>query len=196
MTYNRPHGVRRLFAAYDLGKEKLYGHVKPKKNRTRFLEFCRYLRSLYPPKIRIAIVLDNFSPQGAQDLQRHAVRLAEEVFAGLLNPAAARQCAVDGGELRLRAGWVVAVVPGVAEDLGHEPRDEFAGGAFLGLLGELLTGEVEGLTVPRCFVREDREAERVDPLTGKGTEVVEELVSDRLRRRSPIRDSARPSSTV
>ncbi|MFE3907786.1 transposase, partial [Streptomyces sp. NPDC059153] len=34
----------------------------PKKNRTRFLEFCRYLRSLYPPEIRIAIVLDNFSP--------------------------------------------------------------------------------------------------------------------------------------
>ncbi|WP_227997886.1 transposase [Nocardia australiensis] len=31
-------------------------------NRTRFLEFCRYLRSLYPPKIRIGIVLDNFSP--------------------------------------------------------------------------------------------------------------------------------------
>ncbi|MDQ0847823.1 hypothetical protein QFZ68_007586 [Streptomyces sp. V1I6] len=27
----------------------------------RFLQFCRYLRSLNPPKIRIAIVLDNFS---------------------------------------------------------------------------------------------------------------------------------------
>lgn len=45
-----------------LGKEKLYGRIKPKKNWTRFLEFCRYLRSLYPPKIRIAIVCDNFSP--------------------------------------------------------------------------------------------------------------------------------------
>jgi hypothetical protein len=55
-------GVRHLFAAYDLGKDKLYVHIKLKKNRTRFLEFCRYLRSLYPPKIRIAIVLDNFSP--------------------------------------------------------------------------------------------------------------------------------------
>ena len=59
----RPHGVRHLFAAYDLGKDKLYGHIKPTKNRTRFLQFCRYLRSLYPPNIRIAIVLDNFSPQ-------------------------------------------------------------------------------------------------------------------------------------
>ena len=49
-------------AAYDLGQDKLYGHIKPKKNRTTFLEFCRYPRSLYPPEVRIAIVLDNFSP--------------------------------------------------------------------------------------------------------------------------------------
>jgi transposase len=28
----------------------------------RFLEFCRYLRSLYPSSTRIAIICDNFSP--------------------------------------------------------------------------------------------------------------------------------------
>ena len=61
-TYTRPHGVRHLLAAYDLGRDRLYGHVKPKKGRTEFLAFCRYLRSLYPPGVRIAIVLDNFSP--------------------------------------------------------------------------------------------------------------------------------------
>ncbi|GAB3180652.1 IS630 family transposase [Streptomyces incanus] len=61
-TYIRPHGVRHLFAAYDLGKDRLYGHIKPRKNRARFLEFCRYLRSLHPPELRVAIVLDNFSP--------------------------------------------------------------------------------------------------------------------------------------
>ena len=47
-TYTRTAGVRHLFAAYDLGEDKLYGHIKPRKTRTRFLEFCRYLRSLYP----------------------------------------------------------------------------------------------------------------------------------------------------
>src|SRR5437879_6479828 len=31
-TYTRPHGVRHLFAAYDLGKDKLYGHIKKTKN--------------------------------------------------------------------------------------------------------------------------------------------------------------------
>jgi transposase len=30
--------------------------------RTEFLAFARYLRALYPPDLRIAIVLDNFSP--------------------------------------------------------------------------------------------------------------------------------------
>jgi transposase len=61
-TYKRPHGVRHLMAALDLRTDKLYGHIKLNKNRTTFLAFCRYLRSLYPPEVRIAIVLDNFSP--------------------------------------------------------------------------------------------------------------------------------------
>jgi transposase len=61
-TYNRYGGVRHLFAALDLSKDKLYGHIKPVKRRTQFLEFCRYLRSLYPADVRIAIVADNFSP--------------------------------------------------------------------------------------------------------------------------------------
>jgi transposase len=61
-TYTRTAGVRHLFAAYELGEDKLFGHIKPRKTRSRFLEFCRYLRSLYPPTVRIAIVCDNFSP--------------------------------------------------------------------------------------------------------------------------------------
>ena len=61
-TYTRHAGVRHLMAAYDLNQDKIYGHIKTKKDRTTFLEFCRYLRTLYPPEIRIAIVLDNFSP--------------------------------------------------------------------------------------------------------------------------------------
>jgi transposase len=61
-TYTRPHGVRHLLAALDLARDKLYGHVTPRKGRTQFLAFCRYLRSLYPSDLRIAIVCDNFSP--------------------------------------------------------------------------------------------------------------------------------------
>jgi len=61
-TYTRTKGVRHLLAALDMNNDKLYGHVKKRKTRTEFLAFCRYLRSLYPPEVRIAIVLDNFSP--------------------------------------------------------------------------------------------------------------------------------------
>jgi DDE superfamily endonuclease len=61
-TYKRPHGVRHLLAGYDLSADRLYGHVVPRKGRTEFLAFCRYLRSLHPAQVRIAIVLDNFSP--------------------------------------------------------------------------------------------------------------------------------------
>jgi len=61
-TFTRPHGVRHLLAAYDLSSDKLYGHVKATKGRTEFLVFLRYVRTLHPPHIRIAIVLDNFSP--------------------------------------------------------------------------------------------------------------------------------------
>jgi transposase len=61
-TYKRPHGVRHLLAGYDLSRDQLYGHVVKRKGRTEFLAFCRYLRSLHPATVRIAIVLDNFSP--------------------------------------------------------------------------------------------------------------------------------------
>ncbi|UXX91213.1 transposase [Streptomyces sp. AD2-2] len=61
-TDTRPHGVRHLFAAYGLGKDQLYGHIKKTKNRSKFLEFGRYLRSLHPADVRIAIICDNYSP--------------------------------------------------------------------------------------------------------------------------------------
>lgn len=35
-TYNRYGGIRHLFAALDLTRNKLYGHIKPIKKRTQF----------------------------------------------------------------------------------------------------------------------------------------------------------------
>lgn len=58
-TYNRNDGVRHLFAAYNLIDDKLFGHVKPRKKRVQFLEFCR---SLHPVETRRPIICDNFSP--------------------------------------------------------------------------------------------------------------------------------------
>ena len=62
-TYTRPHGVRHLFAAYDLAKDKLYGHIKKTKNR---IEVPGVLplpaHAATRTDVRIAIVCDNFSP--------------------------------------------------------------------------------------------------------------------------------------
>lgn len=60
--YDLAVGDRVEVAAYDLAKDQLYGHIKMTKNREKFLEFCRYLRSLHPANVRIAIVCDNYSP--------------------------------------------------------------------------------------------------------------------------------------
>jgi len=61
-TFNRPHGVRHMMGAYDLATDRLYGHIVTTKDRTAFLRFLRYVRTLHPPEVRIGIVLDNFSP--------------------------------------------------------------------------------------------------------------------------------------
>jgi transposase len=71
-TFKRPHGVRHLLAAYDLSTDRLYGHVKPKKDRPAFRAFLRYVRSLHPTDVRIAIVLDNFSPHVSHDIRAWA----------------------------------------------------------------------------------------------------------------------------
>src|SRR5688500_6809782 len=54
-TFTRPHGVRHLLAGFDLSRDRLYGHIKAHKGRTEFLAFCRYLRTLHPPSVQIAI---------------------------------------------------------------------------------------------------------------------------------------------
>src|SRR5262249_40377745 len=61
-TYTRTKGVRHLLAALDMNQDRLYGHIKTNKCRTTFLVFCRYLRSLYPPEVRIASGMDTCSP--------------------------------------------------------------------------------------------------------------------------------------
>ena len=76
-TYTRTKGVRHLLAALDMNRDWIYGHVKTNKKRTTFLEFCRYLRSLYPSEVRIAIVCDNFSPHLSTAKDRRVAAWAE-----------------------------------------------------------------------------------------------------------------------
>ena len=71
-TTSSAHGVRHLLSAYDVSRDRLYGHIKKRKGRIEFMEFCRYLRSLYPTEVRLHIVLDNFSPHKGQQVHNWA----------------------------------------------------------------------------------------------------------------------------
>ncbi len=59
-TYTRKEGVRHLFAALDLKSNKMYGHMKKRKRAVEFLQFLKYIGSLYPIKERLYIICDNF----------------------------------------------------------------------------------------------------------------------------------------
>lgn len=61
-TYSRRAGVRHFLAAYDLESGKLYGMFSRTKRWQDFLRFLQIVRSLYPPREVLHIVLDNYRP--------------------------------------------------------------------------------------------------------------------------------------
>jgi hypothetical protein len=71
-TYTRTAGVRPLLAAYELGEDKLYGHIKPCKTRARFLGVLPLPALALPAATTIAIVCDNFSPHLSTRKDRRA----------------------------------------------------------------------------------------------------------------------------
>src|SRR6202163_871172 len=56
-TYTRPHGVRHLLAALDVGEDLLSSKVEERKTRVEFLAFCDRIRASYPAPIRLAFIL-------------------------------------------------------------------------------------------------------------------------------------------
>ena len=76
-TYSRPHGVRHLLAALDVGTGKMWGHFRPRKRAREFLSFLKAIRRRYEG--RIWIVLDNLSAHRTPEIRawarRHNVRL-------------------------------------------------------------------------------------------------------------------------
>lgn len=73
-TYVRKHGVRHLFAAYDLAEDRLIIRNEKRKRTQEYLAFLKVLRSRYPVSIRLYIIADNFSPhlhQRVRDWAKH-----------------------------------------------------------------------------------------------------------------------------
>ncbi len=60
-TYNRRHGVRYLFGAYDVHTDRLHGRLRTHKNAGEVLAFYRQIRMRYDPALRIYLIANNLS---------------------------------------------------------------------------------------------------------------------------------------
>ena len=56
------HGTRQYLAAYDVEDDRLVMRCYKRKRWRELLFFLKHIRSKYPIKIRLYLVLDNFSP--------------------------------------------------------------------------------------------------------------------------------------
>ena len=73
-TYNRRHGVRKLMGAYDVGADKLWGHLEGRRVTGEVtLEFLKDIRRRYPAETTIYIVMDNLSAHWTPAIRQWAV---------------------------------------------------------------------------------------------------------------------------
>jgi transposase len=62
-TYNRHHGVRKLLGAYDVGADRLWGHLEKRRVTAKVvLEYLKDIRRRYPADTTVYIVMDNLWP--------------------------------------------------------------------------------------------------------------------------------------
>ena len=71
-TYTRPHGTRQWLAFLDVKKDKLWGYFSPRKRWQEVLRAFKWMRSRYPVKERLYVILDNVSPHLRPELRRWA----------------------------------------------------------------------------------------------------------------------------
>lgn len=71
-TYSRDGGVRHMFGCYDLESGRLKAYFAGVKNQDTFLEFLRWLRASYDPRLRLHIVLDNATYHGTPAVLAYA----------------------------------------------------------------------------------------------------------------------------
>jgi transposase len=61
-NYDRSKDIRHFLAYYDLETDRLYGRFTKQKTAKEFLSFLRWVRSRYPRRQILHMVMDNYSP--------------------------------------------------------------------------------------------------------------------------------------
>ena len=90
--YNRRHGTRYVFGAYDVHADRLRVRLRPKLARHDMLAFMRQIRSCYPARQRIYWIQDNLSANWVPDIRNYASDNRIELvptptYASYLNPS-------------------------------------------------------------------------------------------------------------
>jgi transposase len=68
-TYHRHHGTRKLLGAYDVGADRLWGHLEARRVTAKVvLEFLKDIRRRYPAGTTVYIVMDNLSAHWTKDI--------------------------------------------------------------------------------------------------------------------------------
>lgn len=73
-TYHRNGGTRKLLGAYDVGADRLWGHVESRRVTGQVvLEFLKDIRRRYPAEVTVYIVMDNLSAHWTPEIRRWAL---------------------------------------------------------------------------------------------------------------------------
>jgi transposase len=71
-TYNRKHGIRYIFGALDVHRDRLYARMRPRRAGSDVLGYMRTIRLVYPARQRIYWIQDNLSANWTPDIRAYA----------------------------------------------------------------------------------------------------------------------------
>jgi transposase len=71
-TYNRKHGIRYIFGALDVHRDRLYARMRPRRAGSDVLGYMRTIRLVYPARQKIYWIQDNLSANWTPDIRAFA----------------------------------------------------------------------------------------------------------------------------
>jgi transposase len=71
-TFNRRHGTRYVFGAFDVHADRLRVRLRPRRRGSDNLAFMRQIRACYPQRLRIYWIQDNLSANWTPDIRAFA----------------------------------------------------------------------------------------------------------------------------
>lgn len=89
--YNRRHGTRYVFGAYDVHDDRLRTRLRPRRRGRDVLAFMTQIRACYPARRRLYWIQDNLSANWTPDIRAFAAAnkielVATPTYASYLNP--------------------------------------------------------------------------------------------------------------